>query len=59
MRLLNVETLSLETFAGSKIPKYAILSYTWREGEEVTIEELDTAAAKSKSGYTKITQTCN
>lgn len=37
---------------------YAILSHTWREGEEVTFEELGTEAAKSKSGYCKIQQAC-
>lgn len=58
MRLLNVETLALETFNGREIPEYAILSHTWREGEEVTFEELGTEASKSKSGYVKIQQVC-
>jgi hypothetical protein len=40
MWLVNCNTLKLEYFMGSNIPKYAILSYTWEE-EEVTFQELD------------------
>jgi hypothetical protein len=40
MWLVNCTTLKLESFIGSNIPKYAILSHTW-EGEEVTFHELD------------------
>src|SRR5436190_6493763 len=58
MRLLNVNTLSLEMFNGRHFPRYAILSHTWREGEEVTFEELGTESAKLKLGYAKITQSC-
>ena len=58
MRLLNVNTLSLEMFNGRHFPRYAILSHTWREGEEVTFEELGTESAKLKPGYAKITQSC-
>ncbi|QYS92690.1 hypothetical protein H0G86_000095 [Trichoderma simmonsii] len=41
IRLINIETLSLETFSGKKIPKYAILSHTWGpDSEELTFTDL-------------------
>jgi hypothetical protein len=58
MRLLNVKTLSLEEFIGSNTPPYAILSHTWQAGKEVTLQELGSDEAKSKSGYGKIRRTC-
>jgi len=33
MRLINTATLKIEDFPGRKIPRYAILSHTWAEGE--------------------------
>jgi len=38
MRLINTQTLELEEYFGSQIPKYAILSHTWRDGE-VTFQD--------------------
>lgn len=58
MRLLEVKTLSLKEFTGNNIPPYAILSHTWQEGKEVTLKELGSSKAKSKSGYKKIRHTC-
>ncbi|USP72913.1 vegetative incompatibility protein HET-E-1 [Curvularia clavata] len=51
--------LRTETFNGAKIPQYAILSHTWKEGEEVTfadLKELDSTdtAVQSKQGWQKI-----
>ena len=42
MRLLNAETRKLETFSGSEIPDYAILSHTWRvkNDEEILFEDI-------------------
>src|SRR5689334_2136832 len=57
MRLLNVNTLRLESFI-SNPPPYAILSHTWGS-EEVTFEQLNTAETEGKSGYRKILQTCD
>lgn len=56
--LLDTRTLSLKNFTNVPCDEYAILSHTWREGQEVTFEELGTEAAKSKSGYEKIEQCC-
>lgn len=36
------------------IPPYAILSHTWREGEEVTFGDLMDGTGKNKTGYNKI-----
>ncbi|KAH8820024.1 heterokaryon incompatibility protein-domain-containing protein [Xylogone sp. PMI_703] len=59
MRLLNARTLKLEDeFYENNTPKYAILSHTWVEGEEVSCQELGSPEAAKKSGYTKIEETC-
>ncbi|KAK3938451.1 heterokaryon incompatibility protein-domain-containing protein [Diplogelasinospora grovesii] len=54
MRLINVQTLTLQEFPG-EIPKYAILSHTWGD-DEVTFKDftLDIEAAKLKKGFEKI-----
>jgi hypothetical protein len=38
----------------NEIPPYAILSHTWKEGEEVTFQELIDGTGKGKPGYEKI-----
>ncbi|KAF1938815.1 HET-domain-containing protein [Clathrospora elynae] len=49
-----------EDLIGDKIPPYAILSHTWKEGQEVTfanLKDLDNAVdvdTQSKEGYRKI-----
>ncbi|KAI0190637.1 heterokaryon incompatibility protein-domain-containing protein [Xylaria flabelliformis] len=62
MRLINTDTLDLEEFYGTEIPKYAILSHTWLRREEVTFQEwlkrnTDTSV-RAKSGYAKILAAC-
>jgi hypothetical protein len=66
MRLINAETLKLQTFQSSSIPRYAILSHTWGSSE-ITFKELRNlnmslrharVHTKSKAGYNKITKTC-
>jgi hypothetical protein len=59
MRLINCETLELEQFFGSDIPRYAILSHTWGN-DEVTFADLPLhqASTTTKSGYRKIRHTC-
>jgi hypothetical protein len=59
MHLINCNTRQLEDFTGSNIPRYAILSHTWGEGE-VSYAELkhDQAASRLKEGYRKIDFTC-
>ncbi|KAK0763420.1 hypothetical protein N5P37_002797 [Trichoderma harzianum] len=40
IRLINIETLKLETFSGKNIPKYTILSHTWGpDSEELTFDD--------------------
>lgn len=58
MWLINIETLELEFFMESKIPKYAILSHTW-EDDEVTFQEFSQGSACSKKGYQKIMYACD
>lgn len=42
-------------FVGDDItPPYAILSHTWREGEEVTFKDLIEGTGQEKAGYEKI-----
>jgi hypothetical protein len=53
MRLLNIETLQLETFYGSDVPEYAALSHTWGD-EEVTFQDLTTDLGRRKEGWAKI-----
>ncbi|RYP31989.1 hypothetical protein DL767_005434 [Monosporascus sp. MG133] len=54
MRLLNTDSLSLETFTGSP-PSYAILSHTW-DDDEVLFQHAEKGhdAWKSKAGAAKI-----
>jgi hypothetical protein len=59
MRLLKCNSASelslTEDFVGDdEIPFYAILSHTWKEGQEVTFSELMDGTGKSKAGYDKI-----
>ncbi|KAH8807235.1 heterokaryon incompatibility protein-domain-containing protein [Xylogone sp. PMI_703] len=57
MRLLNANTLALETFFDKEIPPYAILSHTWGN-DEVTFQDIASAEVSSKAGYQKIKYTC-
>jgi hypothetical protein len=49
MRLLNIQTLQLETFYGLDVPEYAALSHTWGD-EEVTFQDLTTDLRRRKKG---------
>ena len=63
MRLLHTSTLELHEFYGDVIPKYAILSHTWEEGE-VSFQELPRVKSmvsrglNEPKGYRKITDCC-
>jgi Heterokaryon incompatibility protein (HET) len=61
MRLINVETLKLETFVGDKIPPYAILSHTWGpDKEEVSFDDIETRnIEKPGDGTMKLKGCCN
>jgi hypothetical protein len=64
MRLLHIRSGEgftwTEDLTGDRIPPYAILSHTWKEGQEVTfadLKELDNAVdvdAQNKEGYQKL-----
>jgi hypothetical protein len=55
MRLLDSRTLCFEVFEDASIPRYAILSHTWGDGE-VLLQEMERNAARNKAGYHKILQ---
>jgi hypothetical protein len=50
MRLINTENLQLVEFIGDKIPKYAILSHTWGEGEVTFQDWQDLEKASRREG---------
>lgn len=59
MRLLKQKSpgefvLTKDFFSDDDIPLYAILSHTWREGEEVTFRDLTEGTGEDKSGHHKI-----
>lgn len=56
MRLINVETLKLETFNDGNVPPYAILSHTWGpDEEEVSFEDIQNGnLPDSSSGVRKL-----
>jgi hypothetical protein len=59
MRLLHRSdtgeySLTKDLVGDDTIPPYAILSHTWREGEEVTFKDLMDGTGQSKTGYDKI-----
>ncbi|KAH6881269.1 heterokaryon incompatibility protein-domain-containing protein, partial [Alternaria rosae] len=57
MRLINCSTLQLEEFLGTDIPRYAILSHTWGDGE-VSFADFTSGQPTVRSGYQKIIFTC-
>ncbi|KAL2687094.1 hypothetical protein Neosp_004646 [[Neocosmospora] mangrovei] len=58
MRLLNTQTIAVETFGDDQIPSYAILSHTW-EAEEVTFQDMELGKATSKKGWAKVKDSCS
>jgi hypothetical protein len=59
MRLLDTKTLEFHEFNQSQLPEYAILSHTWRQGEEVTFQEMLSKDRELKNGFAKIKNTCS
>ncbi|KAF1996946.1 heterokaryon incompatibility [Amniculicola lignicola CBS 123094] len=47
-------SLTKEFVGDDVIPLYAILSHTWKEGEEVTFQDLKEGTGQDKAGYNKI-----
>jgi len=59
MRLLECNragefSLTEDIVDDDRIPPYAILSHTWKEGKGVTFQELINGIGKGKPGYKKI-----
>ena len=57
MRLVNTSTLELHEFVGSDIPKYAILSHTWEDGEFL-FHNMANRGARHLPGFAKISKFC-
>ncbi|RSL51788.1 hypothetical protein CEP54_011247 [Fusarium duplospermum] len=58
MRLLNTQTIVVESFGDDQIPSYAILSHTW-EAEEVTFQDMESGKATRKRGWAKVKDSCS
>jgi hypothetical protein len=57
MKLINTKTLEVVDTFGD-LPPYAILSYTWNTGQEVSYQEMIAKAGRQKSGFLKIQRCC-
>ncbi|KAM0432370.1 hypothetical protein ACHAPT_004913 [Fusarium lateritium] len=57
MRLLNTQSIVIETFDDDQIPPYAILSHTW-EAQEVTFHDVELGKATGKKGWAKLKGSC-
>ncbi|RGP78322.1 hypothetical protein FLONG3_3458 [Fusarium longipes] len=59
MRLINVDTLKIQQFFGTRIPPYAILSHRWGDDdEEVSFSDM-TNGSTEKTGMAKVIGCCN
>jgi hypothetical protein len=59
MRLLQCShtgefSLTKDLVGDDTIPPYAILSHTWKDGQEVTFQDIIDGTGQSKTGYDKI-----
>ncbi|KAF2737240.1 hypothetical protein EJ04DRAFT_123709, partial [Polyplosphaeria fusca] len=59
MRLLKLSgddefSFTKDILDENQIPRYAILSHTWQEDQEVTFDEFSNDESKSKAGYDKL-----
>jgi hypothetical protein len=50
MWLLRTTTLTLHEFIGEEVPRYAILSHTWGDGE-ISFKEMKKIAKKTAYGF--------
>jgi Heterokaryon incompatibility protein (HET) len=57
MWLINSETLSLEEFGMTSIPRYAALSHTWDSGE-ISFRQMQGTHDRSEKGFNKIREAC-
>ncbi|KAM0804570.1 heterokaryon incompatibility protein-domain-containing protein [Usnea florida] len=58
MRLLHTTTFRFEDFFDSNVPKYAILSHRWGNGE-VTFQDFEIGKAETRPGFVKIKNCCS
>jgi len=61
MRLIHTTTYAIAEFFGDAIPRYAILSHTWEDGEVSYQDWLGAPSQKeirARAGYHKIIQAC-
>ncbi|KAJ3460799.1 hypothetical protein MRS44_011666 [Fusarium solani] len=59
MRLINTETLDIESFAGPEFPRYAILSHTWTDDEPTLADAQGGLLGRSSnSGCRKVRDFC-
>ncbi|KAI1421739.1 HET-domain-containing protein [Xylaria sp. FL1777] len=58
MRLLKVSSFVLQEFFEPEVPKYAILSHTWEEGEILFDDIRNIEQAKNKRGFEKVEMAC-
>ncbi|CAK7241248.1 MAG: hypothetical protein STHCBS139747_002708 [Sporothrix thermara] len=59
MRLLHTSSLKFRDFTdAATIPKYAILSHTWEDKQEVTLQDMASVYLADKRGHAKIERTC-
>ncbi|CAK7206980.1 hypothetical protein SEUCBS139899_009787 [Sporothrix eucalyptigena] len=58
MRLLHAASLKFKEFPDATIPPYAVLSHTWEEKQEVTLQDMASLYLTDKMGYAKIAATC-
>ncbi|KAK5674836.1 hypothetical protein LTS10_012573 [Elasticomyces elasticus] len=58
MWLVNARTYKLESFIGSTVPAYAILSHTWSD-DELTFQDMkDPPVVWERSSFAKVHLTC-
>lgn len=58
MNLLDNKTLELVSVGGQQVPKYAILSHRWTEGE-ISFQELQGGQNREKKGWNKVRNFCD
>ncbi|KAI8663262.1 HET domain-containing protein [Fusarium keratoplasticum] len=59
MRLINTETLDIESFIGPEFPRYAILSHTWTDDEPTLADaQAGFLAGRSSAGCRKVRDFC-
>ncbi|OTA87334.1 hypothetical protein M434DRAFT_399514 [Hypoxylon sp. CO27-5] len=64
IRLVDTQTLRMRWFMDGNVPRYAILSHTWENDQEISYQEMIAISenpnhpAAEKRGYAKVVETC-